>query len=443
MLNSRDITKFSLFIILQLSLVNFASHLGAVNGSATTEEFLVKDLKVILKANTSNEIISAQLYLKGGALNLAEENQGIEEFIFNSVTLTDRKYADKSWNKILQGTGSGLGSISEKNFTVISLQCTKQYFDQMWEVFADYVMKNGFYDERTEIARERMLTQIRRQKDAPDVYIRKLAEEQFYKGHPYQFDPMGIEESISKIKMKDMESYLKKNLKKTKLLLVVVGNIDKEILRKKVSDTFGKISKGKYKPAFPDRVNHTRPNLKVVERDLPTNYILGLFSAPSPKNPDYYPMTIAIDILKWRLFEEIRTKRNLSYAPDAFLGNHFANYAGVYATSVDPDTTVKVMLTEIKKLREEKFPGKDFRDRINMYLTRYYLNNESNAAQGQFLARFELAGLGWQEGEKVVEKLRMVTAEDVQRVANEYFKNIQFVFLGKTELIDEKVFTSM
>ncbi|MCH8021946.1 insulinase family protein, partial [candidate division KSB1 bacterium] len=300
MLNSRDITKFSLFIVIQLSLLIFASHLLAANGSGRTEEFFVKNLKVILKPNTSNEIISAQLYLKGGVLNLTEENQGIEEFIFNSVTLTDRKYADKSWNKILQGTGSGLGSSADKNFTVISLQCTKQYFDQMWEVFTDYIMKNGFYDERTEIARERMLTQIRRQPDVPDVYIRKLAEEQFYKGHPYQLDPMGIEESISKIKMKDMQSYLKKNLKKSKLLLVVVGNLDKEILRKKVSDTFGKISKGKYKPTFPDRVNHTRPNLKVVERDLPTNYILGLFSAPSPKNPDYYPMTIAIDILKWR-----------------------------------------------------------------------------------------------------------------------------------------------
>jgi len=434
MLNSKDITKFSLFIIIQLSLVNFASHLGAVNGSATTEEFLVKNLKVILKANTSNEIISVQLYLKGGVLNLTEENQGIEEFIFNSATLTDRKYADKSWNKILQGTGSGLGSISEKNFTVISLQCTKQYFDQMWEVFTDYVMKNGFYDERTEIARERMLTKIRRQPDVPDVYIRKLAEEQFYKGHPYQLDPMGIEASISKIKMKDMQSYLKKNLKKTKLLLVVVG-------KKKVSDTFGKISKGKYKPTFPDRVNHTRPNLKVVERDLPTNYILGLFSAPSPKNPDYYPMTIAIDILKWRLFEEIRTKRNLSYAPDAFLATNFANYGGVYATSVEPDSTIKIMLEELKKLRKEPVIEKDLRDRISMNLTRYYLSNESNSAQGQFLARFELSGLGWQQGEKMVENLRSVTAEDVKRVANQYFKNIQFIILGNPKLIDENLIT--
>ncbi len=441
MRNSRNISKFILFFIIQLSLLNFASYLGAVNGTATTEEFLVKDLKVIFKPNPSNEIISVQLYLKGGVLKLTEENQGIEEFIFNSVTLTDRKYADKSWNKILQGTGSGLGSISEKNFTVISLQCTKQYFDQMWEVFTDYVMKNGFYDERTEIARERMLSKIRRQPDVPDVYIRKLAEEQFYKGHPYQFDPMGIEESISKIKMKDMESYLKKNLKKTKLLLVVVGNVDKEVLRKKVSDTFGKISKGKYKPTFPDRVNHTRPNLKVVERDLPTNYILGLFSAPSPKNPDYYPMTIAIDILKWRLFEEIRTKRNLSYAPDAFLATNFANYGGVYATSVEPDSTIKIMLEELKKLRKEPVIEKDLRDRISMNLTRYYLSNESNSAQGQFLARFELSGLGWQQGEKMVENLRSVTAEDVKRVANQYFKNIQFIMLGNPQLIDENLIT--
>ncbi len=313
----------------------------------------------------------------------------------------------------------------------------------MWEVFSDYVMNNGFYDERTEIARERILTGIRRQQDTPDVYVRKLAEEQFYKDHPYQLDPLGIEESISKIRMPDMTSYLKKNLKKSKLLLVVVGNVDKAILEKKVSKTFGKISKGKYKATFPAMVKHTSPSLKIVERDLPTNYILGLFSAPSPENPDYYPMSIAIDFLKWRLFEEIRTKRSLSYAPDAFLANNFANYGGVYATSVDPDATVKVMLAEMEKLRNEKVHEKDLRDRINMNLTRYYLSNESNSAQGQFLARFELSGLGWRHGEKMVEKLRGVTVEDVQRVANEYFKNIQFIVLGNPQSIDKNLITLM
>ena len=441
MLTTREISKSNLIIIFQLILLILTSILWAVNGSGTTEEFFIKDLKVILKPNTSNEIISAQLYWRGGVLNLTKTNQGIEQFIFSSATLKNRKYADKSWDKILQGTGSRLGSAAEKNFTVISLQCTRQYFDQMWEVFSDYVMNSGFYDERTEIARERTLTRIRRQKDTPDVYVRKLAEEQFYRDHPYELEPLGVQESISKINMKQMESYLKKNLKKSKLLLVVVGNVDKEKLKKKVAKTFGKISKGKYKPVFPAVVVHKSPSLKIVERDLPTNYILGLFSAPSPENPDYYPMTIAIDFLKWRLFEEIRTKRSLSYAPDAFLATNFANYGGVYATSVEPDTTIKIMLEELKKLRMEPVIEKDLRDRISMNLTRYYLSNESNSAQGQFLARFELSGLGWQQGEKMVENLRNVTAADVQRVANQYFKNIQFIVLGNPKLIDENLIT--
>ncbi len=443
MLTLRDKMKYMLFFIILFIALNPGSLLRAVNESGTTEEFLVKDLKVIFKQNTANEIITVQLYIKGGVLNLTSENQGIEQFIFNSVTLKDKKFADDSWHKIFAGIGAELSSVAVKNFTVLSMRCTRQYFDEVWEVYSEFVMKTTFYDERTEVARERMLAQIRQRKDTPDSYIRAIAEEQFYRGHPYQFNPAGVGESISKITMKQMNSYLKKSLKKSKLLLLVVGNVDIENLREKVAKSFGKLSRGKYQPTFPAMVEHTTPDLKIEERDLPTNYILGLFSAPSEKDPDYYPMTMAINILKWRLYEEIRTKRNLSYAPDAFIANNFANYAGVYATSVHPDSTVKIMLAELKKLRGEPVAEKDLRDRINMYLTRFYLANETNTAQGQFLARFELSGAGWQAGEKMVEKLRNVTAEDVQRVANQYFKNIQFVYLGNPQLIDKELFTTM
>jgi len=78
-----------------------------------------------------------------------------------------------------------------------------------------------------------------------------------------------------------------------------------------------------------------------------------------------------------------------------------------------------------------------------MNLTRYYLGNESNSAQGQFLARYELSGLGWQHGERMVEKLTNVTVADVQRVAIEYFKNIQFIVLGNPKLISENLITLM
>ena len=101
------------------------------------------------------------------------------------------------------------------------------------------------------------------------------------------------------------------------------------------------------------------------------------------------------------------------------------------------------MLAEVEKLRREPVAEKIVRDRINMYITQYYLKNQSGIAQSRFLAQLELAGSGWQESEQIVEKLRSVTAEDVNRVANEYLKNFQFVYLGNPELIKEEVFTRL
>ncbi len=117
--------------------------------------------------------------------------------------------------------------------------------------------------------------------------------------------------------------------------------------------------------------------------------------------------------------------------------------AGIYVTAVDPEATIQVMLDEMRKLQTEPVSAKDLKDRITMYLTRYYLSNETNTDQAQFLARYELLGLGWVEGEKFVENLRMVGAEDVQRVANKYFHNIQFAVLGDPTLINETLFKSL
>jgi zinc protease len=408
-----------------------------------TEEFWVNGLKVIFKPNPANEIVSVQLYLRGGSLNLDESTQGIEPLIFESAQKGTKRYPKEKLNDILDKTASSISYFSNRDYTILSLGCIKRYFDETWDVFTDIILNPAFDSAEVELAREKMLVDIRQRRDSPDTYLGEIANEIFFEGHPYRLNPQGVEASVSSITIDRMKNYLNDNLETSKLLLVVVGNVDKRDLKKKVEDTFGKLPKGDYKPVYPKKVQHSAPDMKIIERDLPTNYIIGYFSAPGLREPDYYSMTMAIDILRWRVWEEVRTKRNLSYAPSAFYSTELANRAAIYVTAVDPDTTIKVMLAELKKMQTEPVSEKDLKDRIAMYITRYYLRNETNAAQAQFLAQFELSGLGWQESEKFVENLRKVTAEDVQRVANQYFRNIQFAVLGNPELIDEKLFTSM
>ena len=175
---------------------------------------------------------------------------------------------------------------------------------------------------------------------------------------------------------------------------------------------------------------------------MPTNYIIGSFVAPSIRDPDYYAMSMGISLLQQRVFEEVRTKRNLSYAPAVFERGLLANAGSLYVTAVDPAATLPVMLGEVERLQRELVSAKELRDKITTFLTRYYLQNETNAAQASFLARYELAGLGWKASEDFVQRMKSVTPEQVRAAAQKYIHDIQFVVIGDPAKVDRALFTS-
>ena len=151
-------------------------------------------------------------------------------------------------------------------------------------------------------------------------------------------------------------------------------------------------------------------------------------------------MPIAGSILADRVFEEVRTKRGLSYAPSAGIGGLFDNFGLLYVTAVKPETTITVMLNEVKKLQDEPVDAKTLNDKKNVYLTRYYLNTETNQSQADLLARYELSGKGFEEGMKFLENVRKVTPEAIQNVSKASMHNFQFVLLGKPETLQVKAF---
>jgi predicted Zn-dependent peptidase len=194
----------------------------------------------------------------------------------------------------------------------------------------------------------------------------------------------------------------------------------------------------------------------VTQRGLPTNYVQGLFTAPPITSPDIYPMEVAAAMLRDRVFEEVRVKRNLSYAPNAFLNSQGANVGGIYVTAVDANHAVGIMLNEIALIQKglaHSFDQKTQQpvlvpiDKSNIdavaaqFLTTYYLGQETNAAQAANLAEYELIGGGWRNSFETIAKLRAVTPADVQRVAQKYMRNIRFVVLGNPAQIDKNVFT--
>ena len=420
--------KLSIFlIVLGITGLTFASG---------TESFTVNGLKVILKKNTSTNIISANIYLKGGAAVLSPETSGIENFALLVAQKGTKNYPKDILNSLLEKMNSKIFSAVNPDYSSLQLRSIKQNFEKSWEIFTDILLNPSFDKKDVELQRAQQISAIKQSIDIADPYLRQLSTRAFYTNHPYSVSVTGTIATISSFTPSQLRNYLKSRLNTSSMLLVVVGNADRAEIEKMVQDSFGKLPVSDFKIIKYPEITHQVPSIKIVKRKLPTNYIQGSFSAPAFGTKDYYTMAIATSILRDRLFQEVRTKRGLSYAPAAGSANRFANFGFIYVTAVKPDTTIKVMHAEVEKMRSEKVSASELRNKVNVMITRYYLANETNASQANILAAFELSGAGFAESAKYKDNMQKVTADDILNVSKKYMKNLQFVLLGNPKSLE-------
>lgn len=410
--------------------------------AASVTEFEVNGLKVILRRRASAPTVSVGLFLRGGVRNLTDKTAGLENLMLMSAIEAGQNFPRQTVRRELARTGSTLGASAGSDFSVISLASTRENFDRMWKLFADVTMKPTFDPADVNRIRDQIVTGLREQETVPDSALDTLEDKIIYAGHPYSIDPIGTPETLAAITPAQLREHHKRSMETTRLLLVVVGDIDAAELKTKVAATLGTLPKGSYQEAVLPALDFSKPSVDVVARQLPTNYIKGDFAAPSLSSSDYYPMRVAMSILANRVFQEVRVKRQLSYAPNADMDNMGANTANIYVTAVDANQAIDVMLKEIQRIKKEPISGDELSGAAGEFLTNYYLKQQTNAAQAGDLARYELIGGGWRNSFDFLNHVREVTPDAVRAAANKYMKNIRFVVIGDPTAINKSLFTS-
>ena len=411
------------------------------NQAALVSEFDVNGMKVLLKRREGSLTVAAGLFVRGGASNINAGNAGIETLMLSVATEATTNFPRDRMRSELSRMGTVIGSSSNNDYSVLSLATTRMHFERSWQIFSDVVLRPSFTKDDVALVQQRQVVSLSDDTDNPDVYLQRLQERVAYAGHPYLNNTNGTPETVGKLTPEDLRAYHTKLLETSRLLLVIVGDLNPDDVRQLVTASFGKLPRGSYKAETIPQLAFDKSSVEITPRDLPTNYIQGLFTAPSLTSPDIYAMRIASSLLRDRVFEEVRVKRNLSYAPDAFLRTQAANVGGLYVTAVDANQSIRVMLSEIARLQNEPVGSDDIHAVIAQYLTTYYLGQETNAAQAGELAQYELIGGGWRNSVSFLEKLTAVTPADIQRVSQKYMKNIRFVVLGNPKSVDTGVFT--
>ena len=408
-------------------------------------ERVVDGVRVIHKRTPSNAVVQLSVLIDGGSAGHSDAQAAAESVALEAATdggpagMARSDY--KAW---LDARGASIGADAGLDYHVVSVSAVRPYLHDVWALASRTLQKPAFDAANLELIRERRMASFRSELDDPDDALRLLARRAFFVGHPYATRPVGTPEAVGLLDVDALRAAWSGLWVRSRLTVVVVGDLDEREVDAEVSAAFAALPEGAgfSRPSVPP-VTPRPAAVNVVERsDMPTNYVLGLFPIPSSTEPDYPAIQIGLAILSDKLFEEVRTKRNLTYAVAAGSTARRASQGSLYVTTTDPVATLAVMQQTVTALIEQPLTDKELRDHVEAWLTEYYMNSQSNAEIASLLGAWELTGTGREQADTHIEALRALTPAQVSTALGRWLRGVQFTVLGAAESVQGADFTS-
>jgi zinc protease len=425
-----------------LACVAAGSGAAQTAADTLTSSFAVDGIPVILRRNGSNNVVVANIYLLGGVRQVTRATSGIEPFLLSVSERGTLHYPKAVLRRKTSALGSDFVVAPSVDWTMFGARTITTALDSTWAIFADRLMYPALQPAEVELIRSQLLSAERQGRDDPDAYVADLADSVAFVGHPYSISEVGNATSLAGITPADLRAYQKSQIVKSRMLVVVVGDVTRQHLESLIHATIGRLPAGSYRWSLPDPIPTTPSSAVLVQRELPTNYLLGYVAGPPASSPDYTALRVAATVLTGQMFAEIRGRQNLTYDVHAPFLERAASASGLYVTTAAPDTTLKLMKFFVKQLQAETVTSGGLQRLELQFITQYFLDNETNASQADFLARSQLYQGDYRRAMSFVKDLRSVTPAAVQAAARKYMKDFHWAYLGDTTKVDRRLLES-
>lgn len=434
------------FKTMGLLLLTFALAMSALakDGDAAMKtdgdvtEATVNGMQILVKRLPGADIFAANLYIRGGSRNWDEKNAGVESLALQVAATGGTQALDKlAFGRQLASLGSSVAASTGRDWSSVQSKGLVKNFDATFGLLGDVFLHPALPASEVDLARAKAVITLQRQDEQPEARLASLINETLYAGQAYANRPEGTVATVSALQPAQLQAHLERLREGSRLLLVVVGDVDPAHVVALAKTTFGSLPRGTYSDSVLPRPAFKAARLVTEQRTLPTNYLQGWFAVPSPGEPGYAAARVAMNYMWDQLFKEVRTKRNLSYAPGAGVVTSEAGSLGMISVSaVDPTTTYKVMLDELRRLQTTPLSPADLAGSKNMYRTNFLSGSETTNGQAALLAQWQLQTGDWRQSRTFMDQIQAVSAQDVQDFAKRDFIHLQTFMLGDPTKLD-------
>jgi predicted Zn-dependent peptidase len=393
---------------------------------STYERHVLDNGLRILTANLPEaQSVTCMVMLAAGSRYETPDSNGIAHFSEHMFFKgTKRRPSAREIAGEIDAIGGEFNAFTGKEYTAYYVKCAAEHRDVALDVIADMLRNSRFDAEEIEREKGVIVEEMNMYFDTPRDFIGGVYEELLYGDQPLGWDIIGRKETVRGATRETFMSYLDRWYKPSRMVLGLGGRVGDDVLAK-AQELFGDLpaaDTGEPGPVEPYANGRVRVFTKQSDQ---AHVILGVPSYPI-EHPDRYTLQVLSTVLgggmSSRLFTEVRERRGLAYY--VFGLNHSYTDAGsLYAQAgVDInriDEAVTTILGELRTIAADVVPADELEKARNFAKGRFVLQLESPQGLILFGLRREVLERHAPDLDEVLDGLNAVTAEDVQRVAQD------------------------
>jgi zinc protease len=402
----------------------------------TVHEFMLDNgLKVLVKEDHRAPVAVAQIWYKVGSSYEHDGITGVSHVLEHMMFKGTKKHAAGEFSRIISENGGRENAFTSRDYTAYFQRLEKSRLPVSFELEADrmhnLILKDEeFTKEVNVVMEERRL----RTEDKPTSLAYERFIEAAYQTSPYQHPVIGWMNDLQSMKPDDLADWYRAWYVPNNAVLVVAGDVDPKQVLKWAKKYYGVIPKGKPRELKP-RTEVAQKGMRRITVKAPAElpYIFMGYKTPSLKTVsqdwEAYALEVAAYILDGgnssRFARELVRGQQIAAGVSASydLYSRLQTLFVIGGTPAKGKTIPQLELAlraQIQRLKEQPVDKAELhRIKAQVVASNVY-ERDSIFYQAMQMGELEAVGLGWQRTDEYVDRVKAVTAEQIQAVAKKY-----------------------
>jgi predicted Zn-dependent peptidase len=393
---------------------------------------LPSGLRLITERMPHVRSVTVGVWLTRGSRHETDDESGVAHFVEHMLFKGTTSRSAQQIAQTIDSIGGQLDAFTAKEYAGYYIKVLDEHLPIAIDLLSDMLLRPAFTPDDITKEQSVILEEIKMVEDVPDDLVHEVFSQQFWQKHPLGRPILGTPETVTSFTSPTLRKYFGSAYVAPNLIVAAAGHLEHGQLRDLVARAFDTVPMGVAVP--PTAPPEVTPGFTVRHKEIEQSHLcLGTpayHHAHDDRHAMYVLNTILGGSMSSRLFQHIREERGLAYAVFSNITAYTdAGMITVYAGCANDkvDEVVDLTLAELRDLRVSAVPHEELRRAKDHLKGSLMLSLENTSSRMSHLARQQIYFGRHVTLDEMLARIESVSADDVQRVANDLFCDGQVV----------------